>query len=171
MKSVSKTHDDSAIRILKTASCPSLSGKSKLTYHIGCTDKSEIQFRVVANSNPGCFNQNWVTLQAIEAAFEKSPPNEPITAVLFDSLFRGKSLNTPFFLFAALKNEGLVRAAKENQRGYERIDSRDFKTKIQALIKSTATLQTQDKPKKNTGKQVGSGKTSSLSKQRQISPS
>ena len=37
---------DPSIRILKTATCPSLSGQSKLTYNIACNLDSQIQFRV-----------------------------------------------------------------------------------------------------------------------------
>ena len=36
---------DSSIRILKTATCPSLSGKSKLTYEVGYDDKEESSSR------------------------------------------------------------------------------------------------------------------------------
>ena len=41
-----------AVRILSVQSCPTISGKSKLTYHLGVVD-SEIQLRLYANSG-GC---------------------------------------------------------------------------------------------------------------------
>ena len=37
------------IRILKISTCPSLSGQSTLTYHIGCNAQSGILFRITLN--------------------------------------------------------------------------------------------------------------------------
>lgn len=34
--------------ILKVAQCPSVSGKSTLTYHIGCTEAGEMLLRIPA---------------------------------------------------------------------------------------------------------------------------
>ncbi len=53
---------DTDIHILKEATCPSLSGKSILTYHIGRTPESEILFRIDANSGTGKFNRQWIPL-------------------------------------------------------------------------------------------------------------
>lgn len=39
-----------SIRILKKANCPTLSGKSKLTYHIGCTADSEIYLSITPSA-------------------------------------------------------------------------------------------------------------------------
>jgi hypothetical protein len=47
---------DTLIRILKIGTCTSLSGRSELTYHLGCNAESEIHFRVVQNSGNGQFN-------------------------------------------------------------------------------------------------------------------
>lgn len=38
-----------SIRILKVASYPTNSGKSTLTYHVGCTSDNEIHFRISGN--------------------------------------------------------------------------------------------------------------------------
>lgn len=55
---------DSSIRIIKASTCPSLSGKSTLTYHIGCNSESDIQFRVVDNTGGGFFSKEWVSVNA-----------------------------------------------------------------------------------------------------------
>ncbi len=60
-----------AIRIIKTASCPSLSGKSRLTYEIACSDntvdgQSEIALRVSTNTGGGFFSDEWLPLTAVE---------------------------------------------------------------------------------------------------------
>ena len=44
---------------LKTGSCPSLSGKSKLKYAVGRSPEGRLQLRVVENSSTGCFGDDW----------------------------------------------------------------------------------------------------------------
>ena len=159
----------SETRILKSATCPSLSGKSKLTYEIGYTEKSGIQFRVTANSAAGAFNQDWFALKSIEAALDKAPKGEPVTAVNLMFLFRNMSTNTPFFIFAALRHEGLVVPSKTKKRCYDRVDTADFLAELQPLIEGKP--QTDTKPKKNAGKKVASAKTPSVSKKKSNRPS
>lgn len=143
-----KATSESITRVLKIGTCPSLSGKSTLTYHIGCAVNGEgictaesdgpeagIQFRVYANSGAGFFSNEWVSLNAIQQVFAKSP-NSIISFVLHP-LFRGKSLNTHAFLLAVLKQEGLVRPSKENRRCYERLDPTGFMAEVKALMAST----------------------------------
>ncbi|MDP1927575.1 MAG: hypothetical protein Q8K62_03590 [Thiobacillus sp.] len=137
-----------AVRILKVATCPSLSGKSTLTYHIGCTAKSEIQFSVYANTNAGFFSQEWIALSAIQKLFDTSPSGTPITAFILYPLFQGKSLNTPYFLFAALLSEGLVRPSEIVKRCYDRTDPKAFMAEVKPLIASTVSLSPDDKPPK-----------------------
>jgi hypothetical protein len=150
MKSAAVKNDESAVRIVKVGHCPSLSGKSKLTYEIGSAGK-DIQVRVVGNSASGAFNPDWVGLDAIEEAFDKCRKGEPVTAVVLDHLFRGKSMNTPFFVWAVLKAEGLVKGAKDSPRGYERVDPKDFVARVQAQIKGTQNGQGVAKAKKGKG--------------------
>ena len=47
-----KTEDKPAapIRVLKTASCKSVTAKAKLTYKIGCTPDSKIYLRIAENA-------------------------------------------------------------------------------------------------------------------------
>ena len=142
-----------AIRILKIASCPSLSGRSTLTYHIGCSANTEkpavpdLYFRVFENSGGGLFSNEWVSLEVIQQVFAKVPTAIGITAHLLGSLFVGKSVNTPSFLFAVLKSEGLVAAVKEKKGCYERTDPSGFMAEVAALMASGVDL-TVDEPAK-----------------------
>ncbi len=136
------------IRILKRGTCPSLSGKSKLTYQIGCTAASEIQVRVCGNDGGGMFGDEFVSLNAIQELFAKVPADKPLTSFLLVPLFEGKSANTPGFLFAVLKHEGLVQAGKDKQRSYERGDPKKFMAEVKALMASKVDLMEEDKPKK-----------------------
>jgi len=65
------TTDD--IRILKTGTCPSLSGKSKLTYEIGAGPASEICMRITKNSGAGMFGKGWVELEGIHKLVNDKP--------------------------------------------------------------------------------------------------
>ena len=95
------------MRILKVASCLTSSSKATLTHHIGCNTDSNIQFRVLANTGGGLFSPEWISLSAIQPAFEQAP--FPLTSFPLINLYQGKSTNTPAFLMAVLKKEGIVR--------------------------------------------------------------
>lgn len=144
--SATPPNPEPAMRVLKTGTCPSLSGKSKLTYQIGCMGKSDIQLRISANSGGGFFSDDWVSLSDIQEALDKAPSGKPITSFVLNKLSRGKSMNTPGFLFAALKQEGLVQASQEKQRCYERGDLKGFMESVKAL--SNLTDEPKDKPLK-----------------------
>jgi hypothetical protein len=151
--------ESATVRILKIASCPSLSGKSTLTYRIGCevndegicTAESDPQFRIVDNTNIGFFSREWVPMSVIQREFDKVPVGMTITSFLLHALFRGKSVNTPAFLFAVLKNEGLVQPAKDKQRQYERMDPAGFLSMVRALIASKVELKWDEPVKKGAG--------------------
>ena len=101
------------IRIVKIASCPSLSGKSTLKYNVGCTPDSKIYFRVFENSGGGFFSQEWISLGAIQKALDKASSDKELTSFLLYPLFSGRSQNSPGFLLAAVKAEGLVQSIHE----------------------------------------------------------
>ncbi|MER2513539.1 MAG: hypothetical protein ABTQ25_14165 [Nitrosomonas ureae] len=127
---------ESDIRILKVATCPSLSGKSTLTYQIGCTAESDIHFRIVANTGGGFFSKEWIALNAILQAFEKKATDKSIVSLLLYPLFQGKSLNTPAFLLAALKQEGLVIPLDENPKHYTQLPSDAFMAEVEKLMQT-----------------------------------
>ena len=132
------------IRILKLASCLNSSGKATLTYHIGCTTDKDIQFRVTTNTGGGLFSPEWISLSAIQPAFEQAP--FPLTSFPLINLYQGKSTNTPAFLMAVLKNEGLVRNLEGKIRGYEILDSKAFMDEMHALMASDIDLKVANIP-------------------------
>ena len=131
---------DLPIRILKVGTCSSLSGRSELTYHLGCNADSEIHFRVVQNSGNGQFNAEWVSLTLIEKLLTQHPADKPMTSRVMQPVFRGKSSNSPAFLFGSLKAEGLVKAGDGKDSGYLLGDIEAFKQAMSALIAAGADL-------------------------------
>ncbi len=134
-----------AIRVLKIASCPSLSGRSTLTYHLGISPDSDIKLRVFANSGGGFFSREWISLKAIQQIMEKRTAANPVVSSSFGGLFAGKSVNTTGFILAALKHIGLVMPIKGKPRCYEAVDSSSFMAELKALIESSVELNA-DKP-------------------------
>ena len=134
------------IRIVKIGTTTNVSGKHKLTYHIGCDTESDIYFRVYENSGGGYFSTEWVSLKAIQQAIEQG--RKPTTSFALYGLFNGKSVNTPAFLLAALLKEGLVNIHEDNQRCYAAANPDPFINEINLLIASDINIQIEDKPKK-----------------------
>jgi hypothetical protein len=162
MKSVTSNSESAGavIRILKVSDCPSQSGKSTLTYHVGCNAKSEIYFRVHANSSSGFFSQEWVSLVAIRQLFAQAPNEKGITSFILYPLFKGKSLNTPAFLFAGIRAESLVVPSTTKRRCYECTDGKEFFAKVKTLIESNVSMSADDKPAKGKAKVAkGAAKT------------
>lgn len=93
-----------------------ISGKSALTYHLGCTPESVIKIRLYGNTGNGFLNQDWIAWTAIQ---EKLELHSPFTSQVLHALFSGKSLNSPGFLMAVLKAEGVVKASTVKGRCYE----------------------------------------------------
>ena len=127
-----------SFRILKIGSCNTLSGKGILAYQIACNSDSEIFFCITANSGGGWFSGDWVSLKVIMSAIGKA--DKSLTSYALHALFTGKSVNTPAFLFAALKQEGLVAIDINNPRSYVTVDSDTFMAEIKALIASGTDL-------------------------------
>ena len=125
-------------RIIKIASCPTCSGKANLTYHLGSTEENQVYIRIVENSGGGFFSEEWISLDAALAALDKAPL--PITAIPFITLFKGKSVNTPGFLLAVLKHEGLVKLLEGKVRGYEKLNPETFMTEVNQLVASDVDL-------------------------------
>lgn len=148
-----------AIRILKISTCPTLSGRSQLTYQVGNDTESTVHIKVSQNSGNGQFNANWVSLSAIEKLLAGHPADKPMTSSAMLPVFRGKSSNSPAFLFAALKAEGLVVAGKEKDSGYLLGDVDAFRKSVSALINAGTDLSAPaDTPPEPSGKKrIGKG--------------
>lgn len=144
MKKTKSKSEQPELRILKISNCASLSGRSILTYHIGCdekeTDPSGIFFRIYENSGKGLFSDDWVSIQQIRETFGMGSPEAIITSTLMNSIFGGKSVNTAGFLIAVLKEEGVISVAEDKRRRYEECDPAKFSEGMAALIQSFESL-------------------------------
>lgn len=97
----------------KTATCPSISGKSTLTYQVGKAG-TDIQIRIQENTGAGRFSNEWLSLKAIEQAVGKTP----FTSSKLYGLFNGRSINTSAFILAALISEKLAKPSATKKGSY-----------------------------------------------------
>jgi hypothetical protein len=125
-----------SLRILKVGRCPTVSGKSTLTYHVGCTAESAIQIRLYANTGNGFLNQDWIPWTAIQERLKPQSGESTFTSQVLHALFRGKSLNSPGFLMAVLKAEGVVKPSAVKRRCYEATKDARFLAEIERLMAS-----------------------------------
>jgi hypothetical protein len=122
------------MKVLKTASCKSTSGKSTLTYQIGTLPDSTVHLRISKNTGAGFFNDEWIALKDIENALADGPQGQPLTTFLLQPLFRGRSSNSPGFMMAALMNERILRVLKGKKRGHEFLDPEGFTARMEKLV-------------------------------------
>ena len=140
--------NDPTLRILKSGTCPSLSGKSKLSYEFAAGPTSDLQVRIARNTGGGYFSDQWVKWERLQGVLDKNGA-KPITCHTLGPLFKGQSVNTPGFLLAVLKHEGLVRPSEEQPRCYERTDPSAFYAELQgAPAKAAKPVITKGRPKK-----------------------
>jgi hypothetical protein len=125
---------DDTMRVLSTGTCDTLSGSSRLTYHIGCAPDGEIYLRVHSNTGGGFFSQEWIALRDILTALKKRPDGRPITSILLMPLYRGRSANTPGFLLSVLLHEKVVRSMQGKLRRHQLADPSVFTDKVQKLM-------------------------------------
>ena len=125
------------MRILQVATCPSLSGRSELTYHIGCDEDSEIQFRIWANTAAGMFSNMWVAMAELNELLAGA---DKVTSGTLQPLFASTSKNNAGFMLAVLKGEGLIDRSQLHERAYQCMDSTPFLDRINALIAAGVDL-------------------------------
>lgn len=152
-ENLSNGTEEPSMCILKIGSCPSLSGRSTLAYHIGCSPdaaevdgQQEIHFRIHANTAKGFFSKDWIPLSAVHHVMDNLPIGTGLTSFSLNPLFLGKSINTSGFLLAVLKQEGLVVAMMGKRRYYERVSSEGFMSEILRLINSSTSLNLDNEP-------------------------
>ncbi|MEH6571307.1 MAG: hypothetical protein V7709_19655 [Halioglobus sp.] len=59
---------DSAIKVIKDATCPTSTGKSTLGYQVGVDDKDESHFKLTSNSGAGHFSSSCISFTAVQTA-------------------------------------------------------------------------------------------------------
>ena len=134
-----------------TGDCPSISGRSTLTYAIGRhKETGALHLRIVDNSGKGMWFDGWASAKDIDAIVKGQVE---LTAKSFHALHPGKSINTGGFTLAALKDLGLVRANEENGRIHEHVPATTFE-KV-AMVRMGKTIEAAPaKPAKRKGKAV-----------------
>ena len=139
------------VRVLKNGTCLNLSGKLTLSYRIGVDEAGQIMLQLVGNSNPGYFNNEWVPYATVQELLAKQDQGKAITSYALTPLFRGKITNSPSFLFAILKHEGLVQLSESKRRCYDRCNDAAFLANIKKLIdgKDAPAASTKGKAGKN----------------------
>ena len=145
------------VRVLKTATCASTSGKSKLTYEVGCTPDSELHMRITANTGSGAISKNWVAFRAIREVLKGAPAGE-LTSGHMQQLCAGQSVNNAGFLLAVLMSEGLVRPSTSKRRAYECADEAAFDAAINAWKSAADGDGGENGPRKRRGKSAGGSK-------------
>ena len=132
------------IRISKTGECPSLSGKSTLTYQIGSNHDSEVYIALTGNSGKGIFNRDWISLEQIHTLLTSQ---EKVTSGSLLSLFEGRSSNSAGFILAVLLKEGLLKISPGN-RHYDLVGQAEYKKIVQILLNSGDSSATKKRPNK-----------------------
>ena len=125
------TSQDQGIVIIKTASCPSRSGRSDLTYQLGKDEDLGFHIKIIANTGNGYFNEEWLSIDEIHNRL--ATHRTSLSASLISTLFEGKSVNTIHFVFAALLSEGFLIKDDQNSRHYRLGDVEGFRARTQAL--------------------------------------
>ena len=120
----------SDIRVLKIATCKSLSGSSDLTYHLGCDPEHNLHIRLWSNSAGGLHSKHWFSLAGILA---KLTGDKPITSGTLRPVCPG-SRNNGGFILAALQQEGLVKPIPDAPHGMMPVASSAYLAEMAALI-------------------------------------
>lgn len=136
-------------RVLKVGACPSLSGRSTLTYQIACTSDSAVMLRVSANTGSGYFSKEWVPFADIDALLVA---DKALTFSTLQPLFPSKSVNTGGFLMAALKGLGLIVQMETNPRCHQRGDLDVFLAEVAELMAGSVSLGENARPDGHKGK-------------------
>lgn len=125
-------------RIVKIVVCPSLSQRTSITYHLGCSDNDEISFRIWDTSGKGVFSKEWVSASDIQKVLDQ---HQLLNATTLLPLFKvGRSVNTAGFLLAVLKHEQLVAHDPDEAHKYVPVQPEKFVAAMATLIKSGASL-------------------------------
>ena len=140
--------EDKTMQVIKKGKTQSLSGKSTLVYEIAKDENDAVFLRISSNTGGGFYSAEWVAAKAIETALSKDP--EHITSLSLFKLFKNRSVNTPAFVLAALKNEGVVEAVKGRQRKHTYVDIGLLTKPSKTPITKKATAKKKASPRKRT---------------------
>ena len=124
-KATSKKQKDNElpVQLIHTGKCPTLSGRSTLTFHVGVLD-GNTYIRVYSNTGGGMHSKIWMPVAEILDLLEKQPKNKTVTSYALHPLVSSRSANDGPFIFAVLLHLKLVQPDKEKKRQY-RYESSD----------------------------------------------
>jgi hypothetical protein len=131
-----KHEDKPDMKVLKTATCKTLSGKSTLTYQIGVTPDSIVHLRIAKNDGGGFFSDEWIALDDILRVLKDRPKESPVPSHFLTPLLKGKSVNTSAFILAALTHLKLIRPLPKKKRHHELLDAKPFLDQMEKLTTS-----------------------------------
>lgn len=118
--------------VIYQGQCPSLSGRSTLTYEIGRHPNDQtMHLRIVGNSGGGMWSKNWASASQIHKVVLGATS---VTAKDLHVLHEGRSINTGGFVLAAIKELGLVRVGAENTRLHEHVPGVTFEKAVTATM-------------------------------------
>jgi len=132
---MSKSEDplDESMTVVRTATCETLTRKSKLTYQIGTLPDGEVYLRIHKNTGNGFFSREWISLADIQKTISKIAAGKPVTAIVLSELFEGRSVNSPGFLLAALVEEKLLVPMQCRKRSHEPVSPEEFRKRVRQL--------------------------------------
>jgi hypothetical protein len=130
---------ENIVKVISSATCLSLSGKSNITYQVGTDPEANIYLRIYGNTGGGFYSPEWVPLAEVQKFIADAPKDKPLSSWSLHPLFRGKSVNTPAFFMAALVHEKWLRILKGKKRGLEVLDEAPFMTKLEKLTAGKAS--------------------------------
>jgi hypothetical protein len=139
---MSKSEDNPDMKVLKTATCKTLSGKSTLTYQIGCTPDSIVHLRIAGNTGGGFFSDEWIAFDDVLRVLKDRPRESPVLSHFLTPLLKGKSVNTSAFILAALTHLKLLRPLPKKKRVHELLDPGPFLDQVEKLMSSTGNEKT-----------------------------
>ena len=138
------------IEAIYKGECPSLSGRSTLSYTIGRhTEDGTLHLRISDNSGKGMWCRDWASASAIQ---EVVLGEGDLTAKRFHVLHPAKSINTGGFVLAALKDLGLIRANEENTRLHEHVPTMTFEKVV--MLRMGVSSEPASKPGRRKVKEV-----------------
>jgi hypothetical protein len=137
------------MKTIKQDTCPGLSGENTLTYEIGIEQDKTFWLRLVKSSGGGFLHNDWLSVDAIMATLRKAAT--PFTSWVVHTLFLRKSANSPAFLMAVLRQEGLVTSAPDKPQAFV-VDDPDaafaiFQKRINGAAPTTKKKRPPRKPK------------------------
>ncbi|MBR9890002.1 MAG: hypothetical protein GYB20_20160 [Oceanospirillales bacterium] len=124
------------LRVIKSASCPTLTGTSELSYHIAVDAEKALYLKLSSNTGNGHFSNEYIAYNDAKSAF----PLGPTSSIPLRKLFKNKSLNSSGFLLAILLNLGIAEPFPGKLRRYQTCSDEAFLKSIDILIQSGEDL-------------------------------